>query len=622
MESRFGLRDGLVVVLLLALIGSVWLSMWERDRSWDVLQRIDSRLREQSEAMARLSDQLRAGAVTVRPTAGTDGDGGVAGNGDAPEAGDNAFARLIAPRTNDDFAFGDWFIDPFRSAVAKITPLISSDVYGSVIQSHVLESLIVRDPETLAWTPWIAKEWEVSEDGRTIAFELRDGVTFADGEPLTTDDVVYSYELIMNPEINAPRARVYYDIVESVVAESPTRVVFTLREPYFNALAIAGGMEILARHWYERFTPEEFNTMPGLLFGSGPYRLDGDPEGWTPGSGTITLVRNDRYWGPRPILDRLVWREINDETALLAAMRNREVDRYGVPAEQYAQLKDDEQLQAQADLYEYETATSGYRYIGWNQSLNGEPTPFADKRVRQAMTLLTDREEMIERLRNGLGTVVTGPFNPLSDQADPGIEPWPYDPSRARELLAEAGYADRDGDGVLEDEAGVPLRFKLVYPSGNPSYQEMVLYLKDAYARAGVDLVADPLEWTIMLQRINDRNFEAITLGWGGTVESDPKQIFHSDSIEGGGDNYIAYRNEELDPLIDAARTTVDEAERNALWHRIHAILHEDQPYTFLFNSKSVVYIDDRFGNVEVTKLGLNDRTEYYVPAGEQLYSE
>ncbi|MEM6756431.1 MAG: peptide-binding protein [Planctomycetota bacterium] len=617
MESRFGFRDALLVVLLLALIGSVWLSIWERDRSWDVLQRLDARLREQSEAMARLSDQIKAGAVAVRPApASTNGDPA------ATTGLDEAFARELAPRADADFAFGGWYIDPFRSAVAKLTPLISVDVYARVIQDNVLDTLITRDPQTLEWKAWVAESWTVSDDGLTIAFDIRDGVNFADGEPLTADDVVFSYEMIMNPQINAPRLRVYYDIVESVVAESDRRVVFTLREPYFNSLSICGGMEILARHWYEQFSPDEFNTLSGLLFGSGPYRLDGDPEAWTPGSGTITLVRNDRYWGPRPILDRLVWREINDETALLAAFRNREVDRYGVQAEQYPQLSTDTQLLEQANLFEYETATSGYRYIGWNQVFNGKPTPFADRRVRLAMTMLTDRQAMIDELRNGLGAITTGPFNPLSDQADPGVQPWPYDPSRARELLAEAGYEDRDGDGVLESEAGEPLRFKLVYPSGNPGYQQMVLFLKDAYARAGVDLVPDPLEWTIMLQRINDRNFQAISLGWGGVVESDPKQIFHSASIEGGGDNYIGYRNPELDTIIDEARVTVDADKRRALWHEAHRILHEDQPYTFLFTSKSVVYIDKRFRNVEVTKLGLNGRTEYFVPADEQLYSD
>src|SRR5690606_31979118 len=118
-------------------------------------------------------------------------------------------------------------------------------------------------------------------------------------------------------------------------------------------------------------------------------------------------------------------------------------------------------------------------------------------------------------------------------------------------------------------------------------------------------LIPNPLEWTIMLQRVNDRNFDAITLGWGGAIESDPNQIFHSSQIE-GGDNYVSYRNEELDQLITEARATVDEDARQELWQRIHQILHEDQPYTFLFNSKAVVFLDDRFQNVQVTPVGLS----------------
>ena len=131
----------------------------------------------------------------------------------------------------------------------------------------------------------------------------------------------------------------------------------------------------------------------------------------------------------------------------------------------------------------------------------------------------------------------------------------------------------------------------------------------------------DPTEFNTMLGRIDERNFEAITLGWSSGVESDPKQIFHSDSIAGGGNNYVSYRNEELDTAIDEARLTVDFDARTALWHRVHRILQTDQPYTFLFNSKSVVFLDKRFRNVMLTKVGLNDRTEYFVPQGEQRWT-
>ena len=148
----------------------------------------------------------------------------------------------------------------------------------------------------------------------------------------------------------------------------------------------------------------------------------------------------------------------------------------------------------------------------------------------------------------------------------------------------------------------------------------MAQYLKDAYARAGITMELDPTEFNTMIQKINERQIDAVTLGWGGVIESDPKQIFHSASIAGGGSNYVAYKNPEVDRLIDEARLTVDEDERMVKWHRLHELLQEDQPYTFLFNFESVIYIDDRFQNVHVTKAGLNDRTEYYVPRPMQRW--
>ena len=124
----------------------------------------------------------------------------------------------------------------------------------------------------------------------------------------------------------------------------------------------------------------------------------------------------------------------------------------------------------------------------------------------------------------------------------------------------------------------------------------------------------DPLEWSIMIQRIGQRQFDAMTLGWSGTIEGDPNQIFHSDQVADGGDNYIHYINKDLDKLIDEARITMDEDKRMALWHKVHAILHEDQPYTFLWTTKAVLFMDKRVKNVLRVKTGINDVEEWYVP--------
>lgn len=639
MNNHFGIKDLLLIILAVLTLVSVWLGIVQFDRQWNDVQTVKERVATQQESIVTLQNNLRdlthqLDDLASRPTPAfphatdTSSQGNnasnttTADNGVDPDDQQAYFPRLMAPRDNPDFDHGDWFIDVFRQTVGKLTPLVPADAYQAVIERYVLEGLIIRDPDTLEWRPWIAHSWEVSDDGLTISFNLRRDVVFADNTPLTSADVVFTYDLIMNPQINAPSLRPYYENVESVVADGPYRVVFTLSEPYFLSLSVTGGLSIMPKHFYERFTPEQFNEMPGLLFGSGPYRLEDKPQEWTPGAGAIVLVRNENYWGPRPTFDRLVFREVPDENATLVAFRNGKIDRYGVTPERYERIKQDEKLLAKGDLYEYEAPNFGYRYIGWNQKRDGKATPFADKRVRQAMTLLTNRQEMAKQLMSGLATVATGPFHHLGIQTDPNIEPWPYDPERAKQLLADAGYADRDGDGVIEDEDGKAFSFKLIYPSSNENYRQMAFYLKDAFARAGIDLAPDPTEWNTMIQRIDERNFDAITLGWTGSIEGDPKQIFHSDSMAAGGSNYVSYKNEKLDQLIDTARATLDKDKRLAMWRQVHQLLHEDQPYTFLFFSKAVVLVDKRVKNVQIIRTGMNERTEWYVPEADQRWKK
>ena len=655
MENRFGLKDAILIGLLVLTLASIWLWMIMRDRQHETLDTLASSQKQLADDLQLRTASLEReiGRIASRPvesprvvealtslqaaiTAMAQNqvdpaefqaqlaaiqrqiDESRAATQDTPATpagADNPFERILEPRDREDFAFGGWMVDSFRQNVGKLTPLVATDVYQSIVEGYVLEPLITRDPETLEWKPWIARRWEVSEDGKTITYWLRDNVTFADGEPLTAEDVVFTYNLIMNPRINTPRLRSYYEKIESVEADGPHKVVYKLTEPYFLALSITGGLAIMPEHWYRKFTPEEFNEQPGLLFGSGPYRLEGDPEDWQSGTGDVTLVRNEKYWGPRGVFDRLVWQTITDENAELIAFRNGEIDRYGISPEQYPRLSKDADLLRKAELYVYNNLAGGYRYIGWNQKRGGRTTPFADARVRRAMTMLINREELAQQLMSGLATVATGPFHPLGDQADPAIEPWPYDPQRAKELLAEAGYRDIDNDSVLEGPGGEDFTFSLIYPSSSEFQKQMALYLKDAFARAGIALRPEPTEWNTMLQRIDERDFDAITLGWGGSIETDPNQIFTTSAIAEGGDNYVQYSNPELDRLIEQARITVDDEKRTDLWHRVHRILHEDQPYTFLFNQKSAVFVTDRLHNVEKTKVGLNDRLEYFIPA-------
>ncbi|WP_256360589.1 ABC transporter substrate-binding protein [Methylomonas koyamae] len=267
----------------------------------------------------------------------------------------------------------------------------------------------------------------------------------------------------------------------------------------------------------------------------------------------------------------------------------------------------------------------GYSYIGWNQVRAGKPTRFADKRVRQAMSYLTDTSRIIKDVFLGYAEPAVSPFGNASKQHDSALQPYQANLDKAKALLKDAGYEDRNKDGVLEDKAGQPFEFKLTYFQANEDTSRMVLLLKDLYAKAGVKLVPFPQEWPVMLENLDKKDFDAITLGWTSSIETDLFQAFHSSQAISKGDNFIGYQNQELDKLIDAARRTVDEGKRMPLWQQAERILYEDQPYTFLMRRKSLLFVDKRIHNLQMTKLGLNLGSlplENYVPLAQQKYTQ
>jgi peptide/nickel transport system substrate-binding protein len=235
--------------------------------------------------------------------------------------------------------------------------------------------------------------------------------------------------------------------------------------------------------------------------------------------------------------------------------------------------------------------------------------------------MLTDKQRICDDIMLGLATPATGPFNRLGKQCDPNLKPVGYDPDAALALLKEAGYVN-DGSGVLKGPDGKPFEFKLTYRSGSPVTDRIVLLLKDSYGRAGITLVPDRLDRAVMLDRLKARDFESISLGWTANLEGDIYQMFDSSQMSGDGEDFMAYKNPELDSLIETARATVDETKRIAMWRRCHDILNEDQPYTFLFTRRTTVFLDKRIHNVQKLPLGLNDLTEWFVPTGMQKYHD
>ncbi len=633
MQKRLTTRDVILYVLLTLIVLLLILVMYQVDRQWNKLSEMQVAVADQAKdvhdvrnTVSKLQASWNEGLV-VQQVAATDSSAqavasrSVRASGTIPES----FRRAYQASQSDNYAEGDWKVDTFSNTLKTITPYVSSDVYASEVQGYVLESLLTRDPDTLEWTGLIAKSWTVSDDGLVISFQLNSNVTFSDGKPLTAEDVAFTYDFMMNESIEAPGERAYYEKIKSVTAKGPYEVEFVFKDPYFEALGAAGGIPILAKHFYEEYmtNTEAFNSSKGLLIGSGPYRL-ADPKAWSSEQGTVELVRNPRYWGAvQPSYDKMVWRIIQNDSARLTTYRNGDIDVYSARPIEYDRLLQDEQITGKSHNFEYMSPTAGYSYIGWNQGSGEEPTRFADKRVRQAMTYLTDRDTIIRDIYRGYAEAAISPFSPRSKQHDPSLVPRKVDVDKAKALLKAAGYEDRDNDGLLEDAAGEPFSFKLMYSQGSDDTKSLVLLLKDMYAKAGVQLLPEPTEWSVMLERLDNKNFDATILGWSSGFETDIYQMFHSSQAKTGGNNFINYRSQELDSLIDEARVIVDESKRMPVWQKAEAVFYEDQPYTFLMRRKSLVFLDKRIENVGLTPSGLNlnfQPVEIFVPKAAQKY--
>lgn len=629
MENRFTIKDAFLFALLVMCIVMVGLGMKQFDRQYEMVLEIERQANLTARDVQAMSERLDSLDIRLEQGVVSTGRGTGATTGAAPsDPANDPFAALREARSRPDFRQGDWLIDNVGTRVGRLTPLIQEDIYNATIRGRIMETLLIRDPQSLEYRPLLAESYELSADGLELRYKLRKGVRFSDGTPMTADDVVYTFDLIMNPEIDAARARSYL-VDQGVTWEKVNdhEVVFRMKKPYFEFLSITGiDTLIMSKAFYSKYTTAQYNELPGLAFGTGPYRLR-NPGEWTPGD-RIELLRNERYWGVKPAFDRLIFLEVEEEAAEATMFQNRELDVLAATPEQYDQLKNDPKIKENANALEYPSLLGGYTYVGWNQERDGKATFFSDKRVRQAMTMLIDRERMAKEIWRGYATVATGPFSRRGKQAAPELEPWPYDPARAKALLAEAGYADRDGDGILESPAGRAFQFQLLYPSKSDISQRQALFLKDGLARGGVIMELKPTDWPTMLENLKNSNFDATTLGWSSSVEGDLYQIFHSSQIKDSGDNRTAYSNPELDTLIEAARSNPNEAERMKQWQECTRLIHEDQPYTFLLDRLALRLMDKRIANVQRSTTGLNFvglwsmPMPWYVPGGMHRYRD
>ena len=501
---------------------------------------------------------------------------------------------------------GDTLVVGAIGDARTLIPILASDSASADICGLVFNGLVKYAPD-LTLTGDLAERWDVEEDGLVVVFHLRRNVRWQDGAPFTARDVRFTYERLIDPNIPTPYSG-DFERVESLEVVDDHTVRVRYKEPFAPGLA-SWGMWMMPQHLLES---ADWQTTPLARrpIGTGPFRF----RRWKTGE-SIELTANPDSFEHRPHLDRYFYRIIPDQATMFLELSTQQLDLSSVTPLQYRRQTDTPFFQQHYRKFRY--PAFGYTYLGYN--LND--TRFSDRRVRQALNAAINKEEIIEGVLMGLGRVSTGPFPPESWAYNSAVTPAPHDPAKARALLAEAGWTDSNGDGWL-DRNGAPFAFVLLTNQGNDQRQKAAEIIQRRLKEIGVQVEIRVVEWSAFLsQFIDTRNFEAILLGWGLSRDPDLFDIFHSSKTKPGEFNFAGYHNEEVDALILKGRRTFDQERRAAIYRRIHALIYEDQPYTFLYVPDALPVVHSRVRHVEATPIGIGyNLIDWDVPRAQQRY--
>ena len=492
--------------------------------------------------------------------------------------------------------------------------LTTNDYNTHQHQSFVHLMTLVRYDADLQPEPYLAESWEWNQQGTELTFHLRNDVVWHDGTPTTAQDVAFTYERAVNPETGFANAA-YFQNYEGVEVLDERTVRFRLR-PHAMPLDTWRATPIMPAHLLGEVPAAELHDHPyGTMcpVGNGPFRFESYRVGdaWT-------FAANPAFpaaLGGRPSIDRYVYRVIPDPATALTELLNGDID-------VYQQIRPDQGARIEgAEGLELVTFRSrDYVFVAWNTR---RPV-LSDASVRRAMTMAVDRDGIVDAFLGGRGVVANSGVMSLHWAYDPALAgAVPFDPDGARALLDGRGWQDRDGDGVRENEQGVPLAFSLKSNPESPLRQGIAEFMQAQLADVGVDVELISLDGGTLVQDIIDpeRRFDAFILSYNTDFRVDDRDMFHSESDDSPY-AFAGIRDAELDRLIDTVQTIVDEESATPLWRDYQARIVELQPYTYLFFQDRVSGLSDRVQNVRMDPRGeWSGIQEWTVPPDRRKYA-
>jgi len=503
-------------------------------------------------------------------------------------------------------AYGDAMVVGSIGEPSTLIPLLASDSASHEVSGQVFNGLVRYDKD-LKLEGDLAEKWDVSPDGLTITFHLRHGVKWHDGAEFTSRDVLYTYRVTIDPKTPTAYAEAFKQVSK---AEAPDAFTFrvTYSKPFAPALE-SWGMSILPSHLLEGkdITKSKLARHP---VGTGPYVF----KEWTAGQ-KVTLDANPNYYEGRPYIGRYIYRVIPDNATMYMELKAGGIDWMGISPVQYQRQTNTPEFTNEFNKYRY--PASMYVYLGYNLR---HPL-FTDKRVRQALTCAINKDEIVHGVLLGMGQVAHSPYKPGTWAHNPQVSDFPYDPERARALLAQAGWRKKNRAGILEKN-GKPFRFTILTNQGNDQRLKTAVIVQNRLKAVGIDVKIRVIEWASFLAQFIDKGkFEAVMLGW--TIGQDPDlfDIWHSSKTNPKELNFIGYKNPEVDRLLEEGRSTFDMEKRKRCYYRFQEILAEDQPYTFLYVPDALPVVSARFRGIAPAPAGISyNFIKWYVPKEEQVY--
>lgn len=483
---------------------------------------------------------------------------------------------------------------PIGSDPKVMNPLLSDDTASTVVEGYLWLPLFSRDPETLDFIPNLAKHFHVSADKRNYTFTLYENAKWQDGSPVTAEDVKFTLDTMLDTKTHASALRTFYEGVSLNIIDKQ-KFTFTVKEPKFDTFNALALFTPIQKKQFANTT--NFNTDKGIMnpVGNAAYIFDKFIR-----SQKIIFKRNKDWWAKdlpqfknRFNPDEIILNIIPDPNLTYEKFLKGDIDQISFTPEQWNNkvTKIDKEKfgkkQNEREIWSLKVANKfpkPYSFIAWNL----KNSLFNDVKTRTALSHLVDYNRINDKVYFNLYTRSTSPFGSFTGNSAPELRKAEnlitYNKEKAFSLLKEAGWKN-DGSGVLVREVGgkkQKFEFNLDINSNNVMRQKIAEIVRENFKVAGIKVNIRSYEWNTFLQLINNRNFDALILGWTGSLFPNAKQIWHSDSEKNGGSNFVSYSNKKVDDLIKKSNLEFDPEKRYLLMQEINRIIYQDQPYTFI----------------------------------------